>query len=584
MKNWCRPSGQLCEAAPSSDAYMCGLWCLNSKSHAKLMHYQSQCFISPSMYLTVLAAHVHNLSRPALLALTPLLHVCMQAHWAASWLRQHAHMESLQPGWTYLFEAVGPCTAQTVQYNFEGLVLLAAVAPDGRERPAGSAALAQLGAQLGGMVVPCLEGPWGELLSRLPTHRAGGPVAATPTGPAGARLQQCNSPTSEGWVLQAADGMRTRLVSAEYTWAESAVAHMHPLTVWDRVRCGGWSHKELMASVPARFRGEMQGILDALDHGFCFVQQELNLQRQQLTRGATSARKGRLLELLGCLAAGHVEGRAEKVAQVRAMLADGGALLPAPAAAPGAAGRKTAPGKCNTPARGGARANRPPAAPVHHGTPIAGSSRGASARDPCSRKAALYDSPAFHAALQYLLQRGVKGSADVPSMYLKLSRSRKQHSPSAIAARRRHTACTTGPAPPLLRSMILDCLRPGSDGTLPGYASSPGVAQSHARAWRERGPVDERMGLATSEEPAVMSMLRDADVVDAILRLEGRELVGAQLVCKAWQRLLLGDQRYVAQVQLERQREEPEEEDADYWYVDHGQWHDYGNELDDNSD
>jgi hypothetical protein len=59
-------------------------------------------------------------------------------------------VNTFEPGWTYLFEAVSPDNLHAVQYSFEGLVLLTAVAPDGRELPAGSAALGQLGGAAGG--------------------------------------------------------------------------------------------------------------------------------------------------------------------------------------------------------------------------------------------------------------------------------------------------------------------------------------------------------------------------------------------------------------------------------------------------
>ena len=80
----------------------------------------------------------------------------MQALWALRWLRNHDCEQQMQPGWTYLFEAVYADNTIVVPYLFEGLVLLTAVAPDGCEmRSPGERQ--QLAAQLGVMLVPCLQ-------------------------------------------------------------------------------------------------------------------------------------------------------------------------------------------------------------------------------------------------------------------------------------------------------------------------------------------------------------------------------------------------------------------------------------------
>jgi hypothetical protein len=483
----------------------------------------------------------------------------VQALWAAAWLKQHAHMGSFEPGWTYLFEAVYADNMHAVQYCFEGLVLLAAVAPDGRELPAGSAALGQLGAQLGVMVVPTLVGPLGELVSCLSNGIAAPPAESSGLMP---EVEQPRTwPPFEGWVLQAADGLRTKLVSAEYTRARAAVAHMHPLTVWDRMRCVGCFYEELVADVPALFWGEMQGILDALDNGFCSVQQELKRQLQ-LAQGQNVARKLQLLELLGSLAGEHVQERAEKLERLQALLADDGPMQ-GPSAAAGSA--TCSAGAASRTLQGTAAESLPPST---GSSTSPGSDRAVAAEQLRYRREDLHRSTPFHAALRYVLQ---KGSANVASMYLDESIEQGPHAPSGSG---RPAALL------LLRSLVFDCVRPGQDGTLLGYTPSPGMAQTHAKGWRKWGPTDERMDRITSALPAATSVLRDEDLVEALLRLKGRQLVEAQLVCKAWQKLLLGDPRYAAKVQLAMECDTEEEDDDEYW----GEYEYDGHYSDDYSD
>ena len=80
----------------------------------------------------------------------------MQALWALRWLHDHGSERGMQPGWTYLFEAVYAKTTIVVPYLFEGSVLLSAVAPDGCE-VGNLGERQQLAAQLGVMLVPCLQ-------------------------------------------------------------------------------------------------------------------------------------------------------------------------------------------------------------------------------------------------------------------------------------------------------------------------------------------------------------------------------------------------------------------------------------------
>jgi hypothetical protein len=100
-----------------------------------------------------------------LLLLLPML----QALWGREWLHSNANLPAMQPGWTYMFEAVYQHNTHVVRYPFEGLVLLGAVSPQGLELP-DAAARQQLAAELGDigvMAVPSIEGALLELLQRL---------------------------------------------------------------------------------------------------------------------------------------------------------------------------------------------------------------------------------------------------------------------------------------------------------------------------------------------------------------------------------------------------------------------------------
>jgi hypothetical protein len=176
--------------------------------------------------------------------------------------------------------------AHVVQYNFEGLVLLAAVAPDGRELPDGDPALPQLAQRLGvTMAAPCLRGTWGELvaeLGRTPAAAGGSAVAGSGSrqeGSGSSRPRAVSGPPAfEGWVLTTADCSRHKLISEQYKQASLAGQALHPLSVWDAVRCSGLSRAALLAGLPAHFQDELRGILDALTRRFCWVQQQLAAQ------------------------------------------------------------------------------------------------------------------------------------------------------------------------------------------------------------------------------------------------------------------------------------------------------------------
>jgi hypothetical protein len=414
----------------------------------------------------------------------------LQAQWAGVWLRAHASLAAFQPGWTYMLEAVYRHNAHVVQYNFEGLVLLGAVGPDGRELRPGDPALPRLAQRLGATAAaPCLQGTWGELVSCLEQL-----PSCTGSASAGGRKAKVGSrpwavsgpPAFEGWVLVAADGSRHKLVSEQYKRASLAAQGLHPLCVWDAVRCGGLSRQELLAGLPSHFQRELLSILDALARRFCWVQQQL---QAQLEAGALLhwAWLDELQQLLG---------------QLEGPLADRAGVL------------RQAQGMVETVAR------------LAQGSGL----QGAGADDAAS---GLLGSGGFLRALRYALQRG---TADAGPMFL-----------SASYASQPGTA-------PLLRSLVLDCVRPGEDGSLPGYTPSPGFQQTFAKGWARAGPRGSRLpGLL---QPPPVLQLADESAMSFLRLLGGKDLVVAQLVCKAWQALLVGDSGYAERARLAREEVE----------------------------
>jgi hypothetical protein len=178
-----------------------------------------------------------------------LLPPAPQALWVRAWLLEHLQ-EALQPGWTYLFEAVYPDNTHVVQYSFEGPVLLTAVAPDGRE-VRGAAARQALARRLGVLAAPSLEGPWEELGARLARGTAASPgsgaassVSASGSQRDGEQLQLA-LPTFEGWVLEAPSGERHKLVQTAFKRAGAAAQQLlHPLVLWDELDAArpAWAH------------------------------------------------------------------------------------------------------------------------------------------------------------------------------------------------------------------------------------------------------------------------------------------------------------------------------------------------------
>jgi hypothetical protein len=129
---------------------------------------------------------------------------CMQAVWGRAWLHEHVPVALLQPGWTYLFEAVYRDNWHVIPYPFQALVLLGATDPQGNELPS-AAALQQLARQLGVMAAPALAGTMPELTARLSVgcklkEGATGAAASSTSSSAQSKALMCALPALRaGW-------------------------------------------------------------------------------------------------------------------------------------------------------------------------------------------------------------------------------------------------------------------------------------------------------------------------------------------------------------------------------------------------
>ncbi|KAG2488438.1 hypothetical protein HYH03_012945 [Edaphochlamys debaryana] len=449
-----------------------------------------------------------------------------QAVWANDWLQRNANPSAFQPGWTYVLEAVYGNNTHVVPYAFEGLVLLAATDPEGRELPRRE--LPTLADALGvPMAVPSKEGELEELLCGLPgarplasasmppvaaadpdsqpeldvpqrpslweftplRQRSVGPAAVPPTIP-------LVPPAFEGWVLAAPDVRRYKLVQESYKRASWAGRLLHPLSVWDRVCCGGASHASLSAGLPGHFRSELDSILAALSE--CYGEARAELLR--VLRAA--ARAGRLKKLMKRLPAASDGGGGDQAlaALLSQLNLDDEPAEPTagPAANPAV----------DTATSSAAASPRPGVGP--------GSAAGFMA---C---------PHFRRALAHAaehLYRSLPG-APIPdtcapaSMFL---------APPCMDA----PHDTPPPAGRHLHALLLHAVRPGADGSLPGYTPSPGFAQTWAKGWAQ-GPVGR---MDPAQAPPVAG-LPDEVLERCLAPLEGKDLAAALCASARWRRVL----------------------------------------------
>ncbi|EFJ39407.1 hypothetical protein VOLCADRAFT_101012, partial [Volvox carteri f. nagariensis] len=467
------------------------------------------------------------------------------ALWAAEWLQTHADPAAFKPGWTYMLEAVYGNNTVIVPYTFAGLVLLGATDPRGAEVPL--AELPRLAAELRvTTAVPYITGPLSQLLKNLPGSRPGDQSMATynsgDTPPP--------APAFEGWIIATADGgtPRQKLVQLSYKRACLAGKLLHPLSVWDLIRNEGASRKSLFLGLPVHFQRELAAILEALEAGYQRAGNQLLLllerhrgpqqgqpQRQEppppphRAQGASRSQEtegpgncGRPRGMESASATGTAAGtRALPAAVVlpteqfaALQLEQDEAGLPAAVADEGdeLEALMRAVRQEQAAARSGSVTS-------NCGLPGSGGGNG----DGCTHDVEQFHSrPAFRRALKYAVAHGHtpwpldnEGDLLALSMYYE------------------HAARTA----PLLRALLLDCVRPAEDGSLPGYTPSPAFTQTWAKGWTQ-GPSEGRLAPAP---PALLHAMLQDDVLERCLApLSGRDLVAALLVCGRWRRVLEG--------------------------------------------
>ncbi|KAG2502098.1 hypothetical protein HYH03_000590 [Edaphochlamys debaryana] len=399
-----------------------------------------------------------------------------QALWAREWLHQHANLTAFRPGQTYVLEAVYGADTHVVPYAFEGVVLLGAYDETGRELP--WTQLPALANELGvTMAAPSLRAPLPELLAAL---TLGGEVTAGKLAP------PTVPPSFKGWVVVAPDGQRYKHVQVPYKQVSMARQSLHPLFVWDRVCYGGATPSSLATGLPLRFRRELDAILSALAEGY------------GRARG----------DLLGLLRHAEAEGR----------LAD----LRCPAGASSSNGTGAAAGSPDEIAKAAEAVTA--ALVVRLSIDCGGASRAtqtSSARSPTLPSDV---PPKLLRALAYALAALAVGTEPLqdshvpPSMYY----TGPPAEGSAVPA-------------PSLRRLLLHCVQPSVDGTLPGYAPSGLMAQEWAKDWAQ-GPAG-RMSPATPP-PFLHTALLDELVQRCLAPLKGRDLVAGLSVCSKWCRLM----------------------------------------------
>jgi hypothetical protein len=414
--------------------------------------------------------------------------------WAREWLHSNANLASMQPGWTYMFEAVYQHNTHVVRYPFEMLVLLGAVSPEGAELP-DAAARQQLAAQLGVMAVPSIEGALPELLHRLGrgccTSDEAQDSAAASKGSSNKKAVHSGNQVSgsssnrstgnfEGWVAQS-EQQRCKLVLQQFQQLSRAASHLlHPLMMWDAV-FRGRSRAELAEGLPVHFAAELDGILAALDGQFWAVQKLLDQQLQKawlstsaLSSVSGSSSKGAVVSSVDVASApaGEADANAERLSAT-------------------------------------ADDDHPTAASEACSTGATGS-------------AAVLNTPQFADALQYAVDRG---TAAVASMFW---------------APRTASSSNGSSTAPALRGRILECIRPGLDGILPGYTPSPAFKQTYAKGWARGPPAGSRV-LGQGPEPLILQQLTDQALTAVLGKLRGRDVGSALRVCRAWCGLVQGD-------------------------------------------
>jgi RNA ligase len=162
-----------------------------------------------------------------------------QALWAESRLAQQ-DLAALQPGTTYLAEAIYPENRIVIAYTEPALVLLAAYNADGLELE--TATLQQVAAALG----------W-RLAERYHYRSFADLVAEAQRLPA----------NHEGFVIRFANGLRLKVKGTEYRRIHALISHCTPLALWEAWAAGS-DLNAIRRELPEEFWGDFDSITTLL--------------------------------------------------------------------------------------------------------------------------------------------------------------------------------------------------------------------------------------------------------------------------------------------------------------------------------
>jgi hypothetical protein len=453
----------------------------------------------------------------------------------------------MQPGWTYLFEAVYAGSTHVVQYPFEGLVLLDAVSPAGQalQRAEQRISLAETFGP-GIIPVPEVTGAASELRAKLSEGTEADRHASHTKYPAArATTETAPSapPTFEGWVVQGSDGSREQLIQHSFTWVERRAQQLlHPLAVWHAVCIEGCSRAELLQPWPQHMRSELGRMLDALEQGFHEAQMELLRHLAILTSAAEQQQAEAVSQPNAAPASTPAQGKGhdtcatESQQQVSEAAAAADALADLSLCGTGASTQAgssmgTPSGKMPTSTMAGCLPTA--SAPERTTTATAGA-------DTASEHGAPGSVSSWPAEQQATMQDAVHYMQDkqgaVQSLQMGMYYQRDPYSRSSMA----HPAIK---AAPRLRRLLLECIKPNKDGSgLPGYQPSANFQQTWAKGWAA-GP---QLGHAAEQPPPAINEVLPL-VYDTLLNhLAAADVVRLGCTCGMWSQLVSSHPGYAA--------------------------------------
>lgn len=183
-----------------------------------------------------------------------------QAEWAQRWLTTGVgrdYLDVLCPGHTYLFEIVYPENRIVVSYSFEGLVLLSAYGPNGREYSRRH--LEELVADVG------------ERLVRVRSFFGLDDLLA---------VAKDLSSQEEGFVVRFANGYRVKVKGEEYCRLHRLISRVTPLGVWNSY-CATADRDSVGMQLPEEFRKDFEAIWALLDEEFQTSLRHVRLAHEQ---------------------------------------------------------------------------------------------------------------------------------------------------------------------------------------------------------------------------------------------------------------------------------------------------------------